>query len=280
MKRYIVALLIAGGAFVTAPRSSEAGVIPWTYNAIFGPGPVFGWRQAYYSGYAPYYSTGYAPFYGYRARYSASYAYGVPYYGGMNNSGCCGVANYTPDWGSGCCAPVNPCCGTCVSGCDSGCVGGACTGCGVDPSAAATSGTGGSEPTPADSSGRKSPETYAPETRQPTTPNDDFGAGNRSLNDRNRGRGTEGFGGDGTGGLNNNKSEAPPFQQPAPADPKGDPDARVMPPVEPVNLDAKVAYRAPSNFKRVHATAKFRLPAVVRVTPSNLEQTPAAVASK
>lgn len=56
-----------------------------------------------------------------------------------------------------------------------------------------------------------------------------------------------------------------------------------MPPIEPVNLDAKVAYRAPANFKRVQATAKFRLPSVVRTmpaTPGDQEQTPTAVAAK
>jgi hypothetical protein len=278
MKRYMLALLIAGGAFVTAPRSSEAGLIPWTYNAIFGPGPAFGWRQAYYSGYAPYYSAGYAPYYGYRARYSASYAYGMPYYGGMNSSGCCGVANYTPNWGYGCCAPVNPCCGTCVGACDSGCgVGSNCSGCSV--------GAGTSEPPANSTPDEGATPTYAPKTKQPgdSVPPDEFKGVDRNLDNRRGGRGTEEFGGDGTGGVNSNSS-APPFEKPADAEPKSDPsDTRLMPPVEPINLDAKIAFRTPANFTRVHAAAKFRLPTVVRTLPTpprDAEQVPTAVVAK
>ncbi|MCA9014838.1 MAG: hypothetical protein KDA77_05845 [Planctomycetaceae bacterium] len=58
---------------------SNAGIIPWTYNAIFGP-----------SRNGPMYGAGYAP-----VPYSASYGG----YGMLNSGSCCGTPGYTANYG-------------------------------------------------------------------------------------------------------------------------------------------------------------------------------------
>lgn len=116
------ALLFAG--MVVNPHESQAGVIPWLYDAIFGPpgsmmaysgGGYYGGGGAYTAGYAPYWS-GYAPAFG---------------YGGC---GPCQTTSYAP---AGCCDPCQSSCSPCGGGCAVGspCSGGACLGgaCGMAP---------------------------------------------------------------------------------------------------------------------------------------------------
>ncbi|WP_437185441.1 hypothetical protein SH668x_002546 [Planctomicrobium sp. SH668] len=107
-----VALILG---IVTSPSAAQAGVIPWTYNAIFGTGPVFGGGYAgayqqpvpYSSYYSPawnsysagYGGVGYAPVNSYsNYGYSGGYSYGAGYGGfGVYNNACnpcaspCGV---------------------------------------------------------------------------------------------------------------------------------------------------------------------------------------------
>lgn len=278
MKRCITALLAAASLIVSTPSESQAGVIPWTYNAVFGYGPVFGWRQAYYGGQTPFY-TGYGA--GYGAGYAAPYSsYSMPYYGGgVINPACpggnCGViANYGPDI-YGCCAPINPCCNTCVGGCDPGCTGPNCAGCGTGTPPADSSTGSSSEKTP----------TYAPPTNQPgsSTPMDDFEAAERQMRQREQGNA-------GTpqqppaSGIN--RGAPPTFEKPADVEPSesdANRDLGTSPRVKPLDSNAKVAYRTPAEFRRVHAEAKFRQPTVVRVTPLTPKtpgEAPTAVASK
>lgn len=67
MKSVLTKSLVAFSmlAVVAAPSTSEAGIIPWVYNAIFGPSSGPQYRGAYYGGYyaAPNYTypTMYAP---------------------------------------------------------------------------------------------------------------------------------------------------------------------------------------------------------------------------
>lgn len=86
-RKILMAGILAGVVVVIAPASSEAGVIPWTYNAIFGQGPIFPNRYAaQYGPVAPYgygaqygpvaspYATNYAPLSYAPATYSTNYA--------------------------------------------------------------------------------------------------------------------------------------------------------------------------------------------------------------
>lgn len=126
---------------LAAPSTGEAGIIPWTYDAIFGPVGSMGYtgyRGAYSAGYAPY-SAGYAP-YGARyapawgdmystgyAPYSAGYAPAGDYYagyaGGWAGGGCntCNAGPVYANFGGADCG-CSPCGG---GGCNA-CVGGNC----------------------------------------------------------------------------------------------------------------------------------------------------------
>ncbi len=104
-----IAMLLACAVGVGWPASSEAGVIPWAYDAIFGP--VGSMQQSYY---APYYSgnvgsvgANYLP---------AAYSYGYA----TNGCSSCQQSSYYP-------ATLNGCgCSPCGSSCVSGCAGGGC----------------------------------------------------------------------------------------------------------------------------------------------------------
>ncbi len=100
---------------------SEAGVIPWIYDSIFGygwGGSSYGGGHGGYGGGMPY-SAGYGGW-GYGGGYGSSYAPAYSYSGlsyGMPASGssCCGTASYAlPSTGTGCCgtptyaAPASP----------------------------------------------------------------------------------------------------------------------------------------------------------------------------
>ena len=108
-------MVLCGLAVLFTPQTTpqaEAGIIPWTYNAIFGPvGSTFPLRRTYYGPTHGYYAPPVAPVSGacntcnYGGYYSAGYA---PYYASYNY-GC-------STCGTGCCD----------QGCVSGCPGGNC----------------------------------------------------------------------------------------------------------------------------------------------------------
>ncbi|MBT5018430.1 hypothetical protein OAF98_02385 [Planctomicrobium sp.] len=120
--RFIAALTIASSLGVSLPKHVEAGAIPWTYNAIFGYGPMFPRRHGYTAGYSPMYSGMNIWGANYGQAYSANYGpsmgwspsvtsyYGPSYYGGGSvyssaSCGCnpCGVSACDPCGGnSGC----------------------------------------------------------------------------------------------------------------------------------------------------------------------------------
>lgn len=115
-------LAVTVGLALGSGSSADAGLIPWSYNALFGYGPAYP-QYAYYGGY------GYG--YGYDAgpvTYSASY-------GGYTSS-CCGQAvTYYGPAPAGCCGSCNSCgscgsCGTCATGNFGSC--GGCSTCGTN----------------------------------------------------------------------------------------------------------------------------------------------------
>jgi len=131
-------LAVTVGLALGSGSSADAGLIPWTYNAMFGPAYP---QYAYYGGYGYGYDAG-------PVTYSASY--------GGYTSNCCGQAvTYYGPAPSGCCGSCNPCCGTCgTGGCGNGCsscgtnYGGDCSSCG---------GAGCSNCAPSTSGGNLSP---------------------------------------------------------------------------------------------------------------------------
>jgi hypothetical protein len=318
MTRILMACLFAGSCLAAVPNTSQAGIIPWMYDSIFGYGPAFGgYRTAYYGG-------GYAP------AYPASYSY--PAYGGYGygGGGCssCGVtANYAPSYGayyggyggydmsyggSGCCAPCNscaPCGGGCNTGCSS-CGGGGCSTCGTPGGGDCSTGSNSySTPTapPTNSSSGRTPTYADPADRSNEPPADEFTNAKNRLNEGKVPR--AGSGGTGAGGsgfetpgfgsgadgstLQPDRPMNPGFSNPgsnlgpAPAEPAGapmkDPDANLHPKLGPVDLDAKVAFTAAPKLGRQGVVAKFRLPTIVR-TPARVHHDaaiePAVVASK
>lgn len=104
-----IALLVACSVGVEIPSSSEAGVIPWAYDAVFGP--VGSMQRSYY---APYY-TGYSGYVGTNYQ-PAAYSYGYA----TNGCSSCQQSSYYSANQSGCgCSP-------CSSNCGYGCSGGGC----------------------------------------------------------------------------------------------------------------------------------------------------------
>ena len=115
------------GSALAVPNESHAGIIPWMYDAIFGP---VGSMRANSANYAPY-SAGYAPYSAGYAPYSAGYA---PYYASYSAY----APVTTADYASGC-STCNSCsqasyvpsseCSTCGSG---NCSTGTCSNCTVN----------------------------------------------------------------------------------------------------------------------------------------------------
>ena len=115
----VAAMLLTG---IAIPSSAQAGLIPWAYNAIFGPSQMYGYGAPGY-GYSVGYprtmtmSSYYSPAWGaYTAGYAPSFGYDA--FGG-------GLGTY------GYASPCAPCgcnpCGTCAGGCASGnCINGNC----------------------------------------------------------------------------------------------------------------------------------------------------------
>jgi hypothetical protein len=92
----LVLVLVSGFAFAMgAPAESQAGIIPWMYDAIFGPVGSMRAQGGGYpmsAGYAPY-SAGYAPYY---ASYNAGYVPDSMAQYGASGGGCstCNQASY------------------------------------------------------------------------------------------------------------------------------------------------------------------------------------------
>jgi hypothetical protein len=271
MFRSVAALACFSACLFGAPRTSQAGIIPWMYDAIFG----YGHHQAgwgYGGGWGmPYggYMTGYAP------------AYPVSYAAPMGGACCGATTNYAPWYdSSGCCSPcgISPC-----GGCDSGCAGGNCPGgnCGTTPAStppSQTPSTGGSGATP----------TYANPATPPATrtlPEDQFRsapARDRTTPGSNAPQFNNNFG---TGGSTADPNLGSPGI--APADPGTNPRRgsgnEDMGTVPQRRLDEeKVAFRRPAHFTRTNLQPVFELPTIVTAperTPAPAAA-PTAVASK
>lgn len=132
----LVLILASGVGFaIGAPDEGQAGIIPWMFDAVFGPVGSMRAQAAGYpmtAGYAPN-SAGYAP-------YSAGYA---PYYTGYNSEY---VPVTTAQYSPGGCSTCNSCnqasyvpsseCSTCGSG---NCSTGTCSNCTVNSAPAGSS---------------------------------------------------------------------------------------------------------------------------------------------
>ena len=158
----LMMLGVCGLLAVTTTATAEAGIIPWTYNAIFGPvgstfaaRPTYGYGANYGASYggnaccgttANYYSAGYAPYttnYGYTTSYTPYYAGYAPYTAGYSAYGCnnCGTCN---SCNNGC----NTCGYGCATNCCNNCASGDC-GTGLTPAAGTTTNpTNNNSPTP------------------------------------------------------------------------------------------------------------------------------------
>ena len=110
------AFVLACAIGTSCPSSSEAGVIPWAYDAVFGPvGSLRGSNYTpYYAGYSGYTGASYLP---------AAYSYG---YATNGCSSCQQSSYYASAYGSCGCSPCGSNCSS--GGCASGnCASGNCT---------------------------------------------------------------------------------------------------------------------------------------------------------
>ncbi|HWL07155.1 MAG TPA: hypothetical protein VNQ76_01965 [Planctomicrobium sp.] len=213
---------------LSVSTTAQAGLIPWSYNAIFGYGPVF--PNRYYAGapMSPYGSGGMT----YAAGYPGTFSGGVPVtsYYGSSDWGWGGFAQQGFSGqgfsGDGCnpCRPVcNPCgpvCNPCGNGsCADGNCGNACES-GYSPS---IQNGPTPEPTPAD---RNPPKTSPPPANPPAPRNepplDEFrpaptGNDNRPISPNStipRGPAPDNFGG-GNSGFGNPEINNPGMNPPA-----------------------------------------------------------------
>lgn len=175
----LLASLLAGG---TATSSVEAGVIPWTYNAIFGYGPIFPQRHGLPPGYISGPVTGpMQPWGGYATTGTAGYGgWGspapqvvgyTPYSSGFSSAPV--TSYYGPSYFSGSVlggdCGCNPCAVNCCDPCGNGCATGDC-------SVSGSASTYSPEPSSSDSEGEVVP-TFKPtpqREKSPNDPNDEF----------------------------------------------------------------------------------------------------------
>ncbi len=287
-----LASLIAVSLIVGSASLSQAGIIPWVYDVVFGPvgSPARGYSSYGYSGYTPY-TASYAPFsYGY-----ASYGYPSQAYSGCST--CSTNYGWSPAWG----------CNSCSSGCSTGSCGSgcgpvaSCNSCGVS-SMYSSSGSSNYSPepclnggcdgyvrpksttnTPAPAQSNKSgtnwnKSTEPSKTTTPKTPNRTFQQpvdrdSSDGLNDGGRSRSDD-------NGLNENPTKAfrpsqgdsetilPSRPKPAPFDDNNDNgSAKRQLPLPRLNLDAKIAWRAEPIRTRVPFHAKPTNVTVARRVP-------------
>lgn len=174
LTRFTLLMACAFGFTAVAPGTTEAGVIPWVYDAIFGP--VGSMRGGYSPMYANYGYAGYAPA-------TVAYAPMSTAYGGSSGCSSCGQsANYAPSggydayygssqsfygnasyYGNPCCNSCNSC-GSCNSCAGGSCAGGSCSNCSTTTSGYGPSGSFGPVPDPS-LSGSRSVETQLNDLR-------------------------------------------------------------------------------------------------------------------
>lgn len=164
LTRFVLMLGSAFGFAAAVPCTTQAGVIPWVYDAIFGPvGSMRGGSSRMYAnyGYAGYAPTtvAYAPmstayagssgcsscsqsaYYAPTGGYEAYYGYSQPFYGSASN------------YANSCCNSCNSCggCNTCSGG---NCANGSCSNCTTTTSGYGSTGSLGPVPDPATSGSR------------------------------------------------------------------------------------------------------------------------------
>jgi|GEM_PF-2396691 len=167
LTRFVLMLGCAFGFAAAAPSTTQAGVIPWVYDAIFGPvGSMRGGNSPMYANYG---YAGYAPTTVAYAPMSTAYA------GSSGCSSCSQSAYYAPSgsydayygstqafygsasyYGNSCCNSCNNSCGSCSGGnCANGnCANGSCSNCSTTTSGYGPSGSLGPVPDPSVSGSR------------------------------------------------------------------------------------------------------------------------------
>lgn len=270
--------------FVTCLGSSaSAGIIPWTYNAIFGYGPAF--PGGYYG--APAYPA-----------YPATPLPTATYYGPVGPAWGSGIAAGYGSYGD-CCNPCPAPCDPC-STCGSPCGPGGCPSgnCGSNYVPEASDDPNSPQPTEVTPEGQPTPPTYQndppPDNFVPAVPREEDTRPNRSsipnarpapdsvLPETNR---PNTNGNSNAPGFNDSDFTLPNTERsPAPSEPSGSPMAPEQPDevlpfgtgIQPPPLELEsvpVASISPPR-QRIVSQAHYRIPRVVRidVTPASPEQ--------
>lgn len=166
--RFLLTLVAAASILGVVPATTEAGIIPWAWDTMFGPvGSIQARRATYYSG--GYNDGGCCDATSAGAYYGPARPMFVGFRGWRRNNACCGTPGYAnygyanygyADAGYGgcssCCTPCGGNCSSCGVGYDGGyiqgCGPGGCPGgqCNVNYGSATGPATGGASPvTPA-----------------------------------------------------------------------------------------------------------------------------------
>ncbi len=280
---------LAAVVLLSSGPSAQAGLIPWTYNAIFGPvGSTFAprgsyYRGAYYGGYAPAAVGGacntcnYGAGYGYTSNYYSGYA---PVYG--SSYGVSGMS-----YGNGCgCSPCAT--GNCVGGCATG----NCSS--YSPATGTTSVPTPANPTPTPTQTfQSSKPTVNPEAngnngsrstydedgfQQPKRSEENGGSGNNDSSDNSDAPSFNPFGSNTNESMKIPSAPTVPVEKrkPAPTELESNglklPSLRFQP--APVAVDeTNVSFRTPTRTRSVR-TARYNIPQVARqdapATPAGL----------
>lgn len=180
--RFLLTLVAAASILGVVPATSEAGIIPWVWDTMFGPVGSIQARQATYQ--SAYYGGGYSD--GACCGATSAGAYYGPArpmfvgFRGWRRNACCGNSGYAnygyAGGGYGC----SSCCNTCDTGCSScgtGCDGGYGQGCGAGGCASGQcnvnygTGTGSASPVTPATPGAPSPGYDAAGPMPPAAPN-------------------------------------------------------------------------------------------------------------
>ena len=280
-------VLIAGTS-----SAAQAGVIPWAYNAIFGPAsyPAYGYGYGTSYGYrAPRYVVSYAPAYSYAP---VSYGYAPVSYGSSGCSSCSAnyvtPASYAPTYGDcGNCGAVARAasCGSCDDSCP--------TAPATSRPAGSKSNTNGFHPTHRHATPKDATKTYAnPERNNETDDGLETGVRSRGLRtDEEKGTSTETFKpvpGEDESIIPKVKKKAPAidrfkdeFETPVDSNKEGNGEAKLRWPQLKLNLDDKIAWRNEAPRTRVPFHAKVATVRVARHVPSgNSDWTPVVAKPK
>lgn len=130
--RFVLTLVAAASILGVVPATSEAGIIPWAWDTMFGPvGSIQARRATYYNG--GYSDGGCCDSYSAGAYYGPARPMFVGFRGWRRNNACCGTYGYAnygyADAGCGCSTGCNTC-NTGCSSCGVGYDGGYIQGCG------------------------------------------------------------------------------------------------------------------------------------------------------